>query len=430
MCPWIYGSNISVAGYTESAKVKDFPVYVELNKSIPGFSYEQFASSYGHDLRFLTADGKTELAYEPIEWNPTGTSSFWVLLNELDSNSSIRAIWGNPNYQDQPSYTRDGTVWEKYRAVWHMDGHDPGLIRDSRSSYHATPYNIDDLRVPGVIGKAVTFDGVNDYLELPLDSHPPAGTKQLTISFWTHGNFPTLTNATLFESGSALGRHLNVHFPWSNSRFYWDAGNAGQYDRIEKEDSNYLGEWIYWTLQKDVELGIMRVYKNGDLFMEGFNDTRPVGGPVENFRLGSARLGGAWWNGWVDEFRIGLFMETPQSIKASYVSQRPYSVSDFFAVDSVEGPPVILANQIGEGYANDSVRPFSYLISVFPSATSFSAVGLPAGIDLNSSTGQISGVPLQGGDYKITVTAANIFGSSQEIVNLSISEVSGFSHSI
>ena len=41
----------------------------------------------------------------------------------------------------------------------------------------------------------------------------------------------------------------------------------------------------------------MRVYKNGELFNEGFNDTRPIGGPVESFRLGSGRLGGLWWNG-------------------------------------------------------------------------------------------------------------------------------------
>jgi hypothetical protein len=239
--PWIYSSSISFPGYTESSMIKDFTVYVELNSSVPGFSYEQFASKYGHDLRFLTGDGKTELAYEPIEWNRNGTSSFWVLIDEMDANTSIRAIWGNPNYGEQPSYCRDGTVWDKYRAVWHMDGDDPTLVRDSRASYHATPHNIDELRVTGVIGKAVSFDGSNDYLELPLDSHPPAGTDHLTISFWTHGNFATLTNSTLFESGSALGRHLNVHFPWSNSRFYWDAGMSNQYDRIEKEDSNYLG---------------------------------------------------------------------------------------------------------------------------------------------------------------------------------------------
>ena len=62
----------------------------------------------------------------------------------------------------------------------------------------------DQLRAEGVIGKAINFDGVNDYLELPLDSHPPAGTNQLTISFWTHGNFASLQNSTLFESGSGI----------------------------------------------------------------------------------------------------------------------------------------------------------------------------------------------------------------------------------
>ena len=119
----------------------------------------------------------------------------------------------------------------------------------------------------------------------------------------------------------------------------------------------------------------------------------------------------------------------PLTLSASYFS-RGDPVSDFYTIQSVEGPPVILENQVGEGYANDSVRPFSYLISVFPSANSFSAVGLPAGITLNSTTGEISGVPLQGGEYKITVTAANAFGSSQEIVSLRISEVTSFSHSI
>ena len=123
-------------------------------------------------------------------------------------------------------------------------------------------------------------------------------------------------------------------------------------------------------------------------------------------------------------------MESPDSIKASYFSQRPDPVSDFYSIQSVEGPPVILENQVGEGYANDSVRPFSYLISVFPSANSFSAVGLPAGITLNSTTGEISGVPLQGGNIKLRSRQRNAFGSSQEIVSLRISEVTSFSHSI
>ena len=114
---------------------------------------------------------------------------------------------------------------------------------------------------------------------------------------------------------------------------------------VLKKRTQITWAWIYWTLQKDVELGIMRIYKNGELFMEGFNKTRPIGGTVESFRLGSGRLGGAWWNGWVDEFRIGLFIESPESIKASYLSQRPDAAVNFFTAASVEGPPVILANQ-------------------------------------------------------------------------------------
>ena len=184
-------------------------------------------------MRFLYSDGVRELPYETITRIPLGKSSFWVLLEKLDKNTSIRAIWGNPNYKEQPSYSRDGTVWQKYRAVWHMDGDDPSLFRDSRGSFHATPHNMDEVRTKGVVGNAVVFDGENDYLELPLDSHPPTGSEQLTISFWTYGNFASLKNSTLFESGSAMGRHLNVHFPWADSRFYWDAGMNNQYDRLD-----------------------------------------------------------------------------------------------------------------------------------------------------------------------------------------------------
>ena len=80
-----------------------------------------------------------------------------------------------------------------------MDGNDDEVVRDSRNSFHATPYNIEELRVPGVMGSAINFDGVNDYLDMSLDAHPPDGTRQLTISFWSYGRFDTLANSTLLN---------------------------------------------------------------------------------------------------------------------------------------------------------------------------------------------------------------------------------------
>ena len=393
---WPFSLKIDLDGYSGSSTIGNFPLFLELNDSISGFSYEQFVSSHGHDLRFLTGDQSEEIPYEVVEWNPNGISSFWVLLPELAPNTSIYAIWGILMHWSNLPIVETVRCGGKYHGVWHMDGNDDEVVRDSRNSFHATPYNIEELRVPGVMGSAINFDGVNDYLDMSLDAHPPDGTTQLTISFWSYGRFATLTDSTLFESGSVLGRHLNVHYPWSNSRFYWDAG-SGTYDRVEKEDSNYLGAWMYWTLQKDVDLGIMRIYKNGTFFAEAFNRTRPLVGQVDSFRIGSARAGGAWWKGWLDEFRIGLFIETPDSILASYSNQNPNAGGGFSSFDSVQGPPIILRDQIAEGFANDANQSFEYLVKTFPQAQSFSIVGLPPGLDFNQSTGRIAGVPLQGG---------------------------------
>ena len=136
---------------------------------------------------------------------------------------------------------------------------------------------------------------------MSLDAHPPSGTEQLTISFWSKGGHSTVKATTLFESGTSLGRNLNVHLPWENSRIHWDAGSEGVHDGLNKEFSEYSGAWIHWVLQKDANLGIMRIYKNGVLFEEGYDKTRPMGAEVDTFKVGASRYQGNWWKGLLDE---------------------------------------------------------------------------------------------------------------------------------
>ena len=76
--------------------------------------------------------------------------------------------------------------------------------------------------------------------------------------------------------------------------------------------------------------------------------------------------------------------------------KNPNAGGVFSSFDSVQGPPIILRDQIAEGFANDANQSFEYIVKTFPQAQSFSIVGLPPGLDFNQSTGRIAGVPLQG----------------------------------
>ena len=76
----------------------------------------------------------------------------------------------------------------------------------------------------------------NESISIP---HTPLNsiTNEITASFWVFGDENTLPyNSTILEGLDGNGsRTLNIHFPWSNSRVYWDCGNnAGSYDRIDK----------------------------------------------------------------------------------------------------------------------------------------------------------------------------------------------------
>jgi hypothetical protein len=145
---------------------------------------------------------------------------------------------------------------------------------------------------------------------------------------------------------------------------HWDAGTGNSYDNINREFSAYRGQWDYWAFQKDVDQGVMYVYRNGQLWLDGYNRTRPFGGEVESFRLGSNRYSGWYWNGLLDELRISFSIESQDSLIASYESQRPDG--NFSTMQPVTGPPLLINGQVAEGYANDSN--LSYMVQVFRTA--------------------------------------------------------------
>ena len=84
------------------------------------------------------------------------------------------------------------------------------------------------------------------------------------------------------------------------------------------------------------------------------------------------------------------------------------------------GPPVITSPLTATGGV---AVPFSYQITATqPPHTSYNATGLPAGLTVNTATGAISGTPLVGGVFNVTISASNATGTGPAVLVLTISD--------
>ena len=180
--PGDYGSRmkISFSGYNQAEGIAHFPVLVILNDSVPRFSYNQFASTNGGDLRFTDASGSLLIPHEIDEWNKGGTSWIWVQVPQLSgTNNYIWAYWGNPLAPDPPSWSANGATWlPGYKAVWHLkQGSFP--FADSTGQYPLISGSVPSS-TSALIGRGVGLNGVGQYLD--------AGTLNLsnafTVSAW------------------------------------------------------------------------------------------------------------------------------------------------------------------------------------------------------------------------------------------------------
>ena len=82
-------------------------------------------------------------------------------------------------------------------------------------------------------------------------------------------------------------------------------------------------------------------------------------------------------------------------------------------------PPVITsATTAGGAYG----APFNYAITASNAPASYNATNLPPGLNINTSTGVISGTPAAAGSYSVTISASNPAGTGTADLSLSIAK--------
>ncbi|MDG1780536.1 MAG: peptide-N-glycosidase F-related protein [Flavobacteriales bacterium] len=164
--------------------------------------------------------------------------------------------------------------------------------------------NVDEVVVPGEV-----FDTIDE---------------QVTVAFWVFGDPDAQPlNSTVFEGVNASNaRVLNSHLPWGNGRVYWDAGQDGGYDRIDKlaATTDYEGQWNHWAFTKNNATETMNIYLNGELWHTGEDKDNSMAGIVE-FSIGSATGWSNFYRGNVDEFQV-WDVELDEATIAEWMTQR------------------------------------------------------------------------------------------------------------
>jgi len=241
--------KIAFPGYNRATVLTNFPVLVRLGAGCSGFSYDQFASPAGADLRFADAEEKRSLPYDVEEWNTGGDSLVWVRVPELKSGTHIWAYWGDPAWTEVPRYVTDGLTWsEGYEGVWHFNA---GVQDASSNAHHAV--NHGSTYEAGIVSGARAFDGIDDYVTPQLAAawygkHADA----LTVSLWAKPH--VATTGTVFGADGSLA--LTLH---DFGRFrYWgfSVDGGGDLSHIAA-----VGQWQHLALALDA--GSAYPYKNG-----------------------------------------------------------------------------------------------------------------------------------------------------------------------
>ncbi|HUD47564.1 MAG TPA: DUF2341 domain-containing protein [Candidatus Baltobacteraceae bacterium] len=341
-------AKISFPGYTGREVLADFPVLVELGSNVPGFSYPQFASPTGGDLRFTDAAGLTALPYEVDQWNAGGQSTVWVELPALSGTADfIWAYWGNPAATNPPAYTTNGTVWSpSYIGVWHLEQKGFPYL-DSTGNYPADSGVAPEWST-GHIGGFGVFNGASDYLDIGPVNVGPA----FTLSAWVN-----------------VSRDANnIQAIWANKPGGWNsAGYAVYINTYNTTDQRVLVETGDGTNGQDLETGASAVGfgswhlitaevnetgGTGAIYVDGIDQTQ-TGGIQSDFpnqtglNIGRFTNNAYYFNGSIDEARIQSGLESSNWIWASWMNVA--SNSQFTSFSAVNPQPSLtVASNGGE----------------------------------------------------------------------------------
>jgi hypothetical protein len=321
-----YGHRMKVtfSGYSRAETLENFPVLVSLSTNQPGFSYSQFASTGGGDLRFTDAGGTAMLPHEIDEWNTNGTSSAWVSLPALSASSDfIWAYWGNAAATAPPPWSTNGAVWSPgCELVWHLKETTFPYADSARR--HPAISGIAPTTAAGVVGRGC---GLSSGAKQHLTPGAVSLGGVFTLSAWVNVDPSATSIRTVWanktdSAGTGFAFYVNNYSSSGKAdrSLVFETGNGTAFTKAyTATNAVSSGHWHLVSAVVDRLSGTARLYVDG-------TDCTAGGSVLSDFAIQAAIDLGCFANtnypfkGSMDEVRIEPLARSPNWIWASWMT--------------------------------------------------------------------------------------------------------------
>lgn len=216
---------------------------------------------------------------------------------------------------------------------WLFDDGTGTTVTDTSGGNNNLTFSGSPQWVPGVSGRAMTGDGVNDYaVNGSVDVTDLGSTGDLTISTWVYMNSLADDHGIVSHIGSDQGgdTDLNNYVFFINDgdkrlRLWWEYSGGFEQEESSTGLTAGTGEWVHIAVIRDATANEVTFYENGQQLgtVQSYT-TDPSGGngaPGE-FYLGSNQLGDQL-NGIIDDTRIYDYVRTPAQLQWDYNRGKP-----------------------------------------------------------------------------------------------------------
>jgi regulation of enolase protein 1 (concanavalin A-like superfamily) len=206
---------------------------------------------------------------------------------------------------------------------WAFDEGSGTTVRDSSAKgNHGTLVN-GPLWVDGKLGKALQFDGVDDYVQVPHNASLIPTTGKATVSVWINAKRHTGPNGGTWQGILAKGGAPRLYnlYTHANGVIHFSTGPSGAYNGTLSTGPVPLNEWLHVAVVVD---NAHLYYLNGaPAGVAGQGATVPTGGTA-NLTIGLTTAGEAnYFLGMIDDPRIYDVALTAEQVKALFNGTPP-----------------------------------------------------------------------------------------------------------